>query len=79
MRPVQFPESNVVIAENQEPYIPLPALACGDNMGTLLMCWELDAEELDVLTRTGKLWVTCLSFNQPLQPLHLSVDKPIIQ
>ena len=78
MTPTTFPEANVVIAENQEPYLPLPALACGDNMGTLLMCWEVTPEEAEVLHRTGKLWVTCLTFNQPIQPLHFSVDKPVI-
>lgn len=35
MRPIDFPETNTIIAENQPPYIPLPALYLPDNMGTV--------------------------------------------
>lgn len=76
MKPIKFDGHNIVIAENQPPYMPLPALCFGDPLGTLLFCWDVSDEELELISRTRKVWVTSLSFNQPLQPLCLSADRP---
>jgi len=78
MNPVNFPEANVIIAKDQPPYKPLPALYCGDDMGTMVTCWQLGEDEIEELKRTRLLWVTILTFKQLIQPLCLSPEKPIL-
>ena len=78
MRPIDFPETNTIIAENQPPYIPLPALYIPDNMGTVLTCFELAPDELEEVLRTKKIWVTMLTFRQPFQPFMMSTEKPVL-
>lgn len=71
---MEFPEQTVVIAKDQPEYRPLPAYRSPD--GRIVCCWRLTwRERLSVLLR-GKLWHQVLTFNGPLQPQLLSVEKP---
>lgn len=73
MKPVKFDECNVVYAKHQPEYIPLPACVSG-NRATF--CWELSLRErLDLLFK-GRIWQQVLTFNKPLQPQRLSIQKP---
>jgi len=75
MKIATFPECNVVYAENQPEYLPLPAHKAED--GTVTSCWRLSLLERLKVVITGRLYLQVLTFNQPLQPLLLTVDKPI--
>ena len=76
MRLIEFPEQTVVIAKDQPPYIPFPAHQFGDAHGRIACCWKLSfLERLRVLF-TGAIWHEILTFNHPLQPQKLSVEKP---
>jgi hypothetical protein len=75
MKPIKFKEQNVVYAENQEEYQPLPALKYNDEYGTVVSCWKLSIKERIKLLFTGKLWVGLVSFNKPLTPSYLTVNK----
>lgn len=75
--PVTFDGVNVVIAKNQEPYIPLPAQFFGDGMGTVLTCWEFSPEEMEEFLRTRRLWISHWTFNQAFQPLCPMTDRPV--
>jgi len=71
MRPVEFPEQSVVIAKE------LPAYrAPRDPEGRVICCWRLTLRERFKLLFTGKLWHHILTFNGPLQPQLLEVEKP---
>lgn len=74
---IEFPEQTVVIAKDQPEYQPLPAHRFVDDPhGRIAFCWKLTwRERLAVLFR-GKLWHQVLTFNQPLQPQLMSVEKP---
>ncbi len=74
MRPVKFYGHNVVIAEDQPEYLPLPAYV--DNSDVTTFCWQLTFLERCKLLVTGKLWHSVKTFNDPLQPQLPSVDKP---
>ena len=76
MKPIEFEGSNVVYGENQPEYQPLPALKRKGNSGEIVTCWELSPDELKQIQETGKIWVSMLTFGQPLQPVLVSVDKP---
>ncbi len=71
---VQFKECNIVYAENQEEYLSLPAHRTDD--GIVTSCWKLSCWERIKVLFLGKLFLQVLTFNNPLQPLLLIIDKP---
>ena len=73
MKPKAFPESNVVYGENQEEYFPLPAHRTKE--GIVISCWELSDEEIEMIKETRCVFLSQMTFNQPLQPVFLAVDK----
>jgi hypothetical protein len=76
MKLIEFPEQTVVIAKHQPQYIPLPAHQFKDENGTIACCWQLTFWERVRILFTGRLWHLVLTFNQPLQPQRLQVEKP---
>lgn len=73
MKPIAFKEHNVVFAKDQKEYQPLPALKFED--GTVVTCWKLSWKEMFRLVFTRKIWLAQLSFNKPLQPQFVTVNK----
>ena len=77
MQPLNFDGANIVFGANQPEYQPLPAEHVGKpETGQINTCWELSPDELKQIQETGKIWVSILTFGQPLQPVLVSVDKP---
>jgi hypothetical protein len=67
MKPISFPEHNAVYAKDQPEYLPLPVYR--DPNGTVTSCWSLSFRERLKVLFAGRLWLTTLTFNHPLQPL----------
>lgn len=76
MKIVEFPEMTAVYAEHQPQYKMLPAFQFGDPSGRIACCWQLSFRERLKLLLTGRIWHQVLTFNQPLQPQLLTVEKP---
>lgn len=76
MQPINFKESNVTFAKDQKEYLPLPAYRSRE--GQVVSCWHLSFWERLRLVFTGRLWITMLTFNHPLQPLRPSVERPFV-
>lgn len=77
MKLIEFPEQTVVIAKDQPPYIPLPAYQYpDDDEGQIVCCWSLSWRERFKVLFSGRIWHNVLTFNKPLQPQLLQVDKP---
>lgn len=77
MKPVEFPGVNVVFAKDQPEYVPLPAMKVPDDpQGLIITKWELSPDELKRIQETGTIHLSVLTFNQPLQPVLLTVDLP---
>ena len=74
MKIVKFDECNVTYAENQPEYLPLPALKMAD--GEIVTCWGLSIRERLRILFSGRIWLSVLTFNKPLQPLLISANKP---
>ena len=74
MKPIKFKEANVTFAENQPEYLPLPAWKGED--GIVISCWQLNWMERFKLLINGRIWLRMLTFNKPLQPNRLDVDRP---
>jgi hypothetical protein len=74
---VEFPEQTIVVAKDQPEYLPLPAYRhANDAQGRLVCCWRIGWKHRFRLLFTGTVWHQVLTFNQPLQPQLLSVEKP---
>jgi D-serine dehydratase len=76
MKPIEFKEQTIVIAKDQPEYQPLPAHVFGDETGRVAFCWKLTWRERLYLLLSGELWQQVLTFDSPLQPQLLSVEKP---
>jgi len=77
MEPIEFPEVNSRIAEDQEEYVTLPSCIRTDKPeGHIITCFELTDAEIEELVKTKKLWHVQLAFLQPMQPIMLSTAKP---
>lgn len=73
MKAVTFPGSNVVYAEDQPDYLPLPALRFPVT-GRVIHCWEPTHEELQDIKRTGKIYFSQETGNGPLQPVMCAAN-----
>lgn len=73
MKSKWFKEQNVIFAENQTEYEPLPALKTEE--GDVITCWELSDEEIELIKANKCLYLAVKTFNTPLQPIFLTVDK----
>lgn len=76
MKPVNFTGQNIVFAENQPEYTPLPAYIDEGPEGLVISCWELDEMERKQIAETGKIYLGMLTFHQPLQPIRGSILSP---
>lgn len=75
MRPIEFEEQNCIYAKDQPEYLPLPAHRTED--GQVTSCWELDEDEIQQIIRDKKIYLTLLTFGDPLQPIMISVVNPL--
>lgn len=72
MKPVSFKQANIEFAENLEEDIPLlPAHKTKD--GVVTSCWKFSfIERLQVLV-CGRVFLSTMTFNRPLQPQKLQL------
>ena len=75
MKPIKFEEVNCIYAEHQHEYLPLPL--CKFKDGMVIPCWKLSLWERIVLLFTKVIWLRMLTFHKPLQPVMMTVLKPI--
>jgi hypothetical protein len=76
MIPVQFPESNAVLARDQGEYEPLPIYTFNDAEGRVAFCCRLSDAEIEEIKRTRTLWIQQLTFGRRFQPVALSTERP---
>ena len=75
MKPVEFKDQNIVFAENQPEYTPLPSLKLPGSEGCVVSCWKLSFRERIKILFTGRVWLSLMSFNKPLTPSYMSVNR----
>ena len=78
MKQISFKEQNTVIAKNQPEYTPLPAYYGAEKEGEVISCWGLSLRERLTLLLTGRIWLRILTFNRPLQPQLLQIERPFV-
>lgn len=75
MKPVEFKHQNIVFAKDQPEYQPLPALRIDSPYGEVVSCWKLSLKERIKVVFTGRVWLSLMSFNKPLTPSYLAVNR----
>mgnify|MGYP001590781514 CR=1 FL=1 len=71
--------SEVIVAKNQDPYLPLPAIISTGVSGRVTTRWHLDwSERLKVLW-SGDIWLQMLCFQKPVTPAKIVVDQPSVE
>lgn len=74
MKLAPFPQQTLVIAEHQPQYENMPAYR--DRNGRVVVCWTLTWRERFIVLFRGQVWQQTLTFNDPVQPQLLTVEKP---
>jgi hypothetical protein len=78
MKPVEFSQQNVVFAKDQPQYMPLPAFV-SSNGSLVTSCWRMTWGERLRNLITGRVYVSLLTFGQPLQPQIISIKPPAVE
>jgi len=75
MKPITFKECNSEFAKNQKQYKTLPAYYDNGKEGHVVTCWKLSFKERIRILFKGKVWMSLMTFKNPLQPSLLSSKK----
>jgi len=73
MKAIDFEGSTHIHAVNQPEYLPLPTHKKG---GIVTSCYELSFKERLKILFGAKIWVSLMTFDKPLQPQRISIEKP---
>lgn len=76
MKPVEFPQQNVVYGKDQPEYLPLPCYRAEDGSGEVTSCWGMSWRERIRVLFTGRVYVNLLTFGGPLQAQIVSTEAP---
>lgn len=73
MHPIKFEGQNVVFAEDQPEYLPLPAYV---ENGMATFCMLLSLSELKYAKEKKELQISVLTFGKPVQPIRVDFMRP---
>lgn len=65
----------VIYAKDQPQYFPLPVRRTPD--GEVVTCWKLNWKARLAVLFGANFYLTLLTFNHPLQPIRVSLEKPV--
>lgn len=68
----------VTFAKNQHPYLPLPAVPTDDG-NRYITRWRMTWRERIKALVYGDVYLWISTFGRPLQPVALTVERPVIQ
>lgn len=74
--PVIPGRDEVVYAETQAEYEPLPAIRLDCRQGEVITRWKPDAGELEALANGASIYLHLWTFGNPLQPILIEVATP---
>jgi hypothetical protein len=67
----------LVFAKDQPEYIPLRALRARTNDGRVMSRWSLTAEQRKAVADGADIFLTLMTFGNPLQPISMAVATDI--
>ncbi len=72
MESKEFSRQNTIVAKDQPQYTPLPAYVRANKQ--VITCWKMSLEEMEIFKETGEIWLSQMTFGDPLQPVRMMVD-----
>lgn len=75
MKPIKTKHTNKTYAEDQPQYRPLPVVALESEQGEVIACWKGNFRERLKFLFTGKMYVLICTFNKPLAPSFVTVNR----
>lgn len=75
MEPVKFKGYNIIVAENQPGYKPLPVFRDNGPQGTVVSCWKLSFRERLRVLFQGNIWLSMMTFHKPVTPGYMSTKR----
>jgi len=85
MKPIDFEGSNCTYAKDQPEYLPLPVCRDSSDEVRVMSCWELDEADVEVFKaqlergEMPRLWLVTVTWGAALQPVGLSVTRPVVR
>ncbi len=73
MKPTDFPERTILIAEDQGEYQTLPAFTDSEQV---ISCWRFTWWERLRILCGAKMWLRQMTFGGMLQPQLPQIDRP---
>lgn len=74
MKPIEFPEQNIIAKSNDENVKPLPIYFSEESMSAV-SCWEVTDEDIERMKSTHKIYLSQMTFGGPIQPVYITSDK----
>lgn len=75
MKPIQFDESNCILARDSKLDIPTPAFKSEEKTGEYVSCWKPTFLERISILFGGKVWLSMKSYHNPPMPVLITGDK----
>lgn len=78
MKAIDFPERNLLLAENQDEYETLPVhVEKGETFSvSMTACFELSDEEAEEIIKTRRIWYKQMIFGKQFQPMFITTQNP---
>lgn len=76
MKPIEFPEQNMIFAKDQPEYLPLPVHAVDEPQNRIISQWKFSFWERVRVLFGANMWFIQMAFHQPLQPQLPTLDSP---
>lgn len=79
MKPINFPESNFVferpddMSEEQCGSLPVHKGRDKDGFPTIISCWELSPDDMEMVKSTDKVWIYVTSHSMPPEYVALKI------
>lgn len=75
MKPIDFPQADIVIGRDQPAYLPLPAcIRDSDGSRVVTSCWKMDWRDRLWALFTGRVYISQMTFGGKLQPLRVTME-----
>lgn len=87
MKPVPFKQAQIIIAEHQKEYLPVPAYQCKNPEHEMICFIEVTEEEAEQIKTQGGFYYSVWRFGtkesqgkqpNPLQPFKFMVESPFV-
>lgn len=74
MKPIEFPEQNIIATSDDENVKPLPVCISSDGFQTI-SCWEVTDEDIERIKQTKRIYLSQMNYGAPLYPVFITSDK----